>query len=160
MLSVSVAETRRGAGGSRRAVWAETRSSVAGAEGRARVRPAWKRETLDISGTSIGIGAGEVRGGDLHQDAALDGALVGDADLAVGEVAQAAVDQLGGPARRAEGEVVGVDGERGQSAGGGVEGDAGAGDAEADDEHVDVVGEVGEAVAAECGSSRGEHPAR
>ena len=42
--------------------------------------------------------AGEVGSGDLHQDAALDGALVGDADLAVGEVAQAAVHQLGGPA--------------------------------------------------------------
>ena len=68
----------------------------------------------------------------LHQDAALDGALVGDADLAVGEVAQPAVDQLGGPAGGAEGEVVGVDGEHGQAAGDGVEGDAGAGDAEAD----------------------------
>ena len=69
---------------------------------------------------------------------ALDGTLVGDADLAVGEVAQPAVDELAGPARRAEREVVGVDGEHGQPAGDGVEGDADAGDAEPDDEDVDV----------------------
>ena len=45
---------------------------------------------------------------------------------------------------------MGVDGERAEAAGGGVERDAGAGDAEADDEHVDVVGEVGDAVPDAC----------
>ncbi|MFE5524519.1 hypothetical protein ACFQ9Q_43385, partial [Streptomyces virginiae] len=33
-----------------------------------------------------GLGADEVGGGALHQDAALDGALVGDVELARGEV--------------------------------------------------------------------------
>ena len=74
----------------------------------------------------------------LHQDAALDGALVRDADLAVGEVAQPAVDELRAPARGPEREIVGVDRGDGQPAGGGVEGDAGAGDAEPDHEQVDV----------------------
>ncbi len=84
----------------------------------------------------------QVRGRDVHQDAALDRALVGDRELALGEVAQAAVDELGRPARRAEGEVVGVDREHGEAAGDRVEGDAGAGDAEADDHHVDLAGDV------------------
>ena len=70
---------------------------------------------------------------------------MGDADLADGQVAEPAVHQLGGPPRRAEGEVVGVDGEHGQPAGHRVEGDAGAGDAEADDDHVDLGRGVGQA---------------
>ena len=85
---------------------------------------------------------GEVRGGRLHQDAALDRALVGDADLAVGEVAQAAVHQLGRPARGAERQVVGVDGQHREPAGRGVEGDTGAGHAEAGDDQVDLVGQA------------------
>ena len=99
---------------------------------------------------------GEVRRRDLHQDAALEGALVRDSDLAVREIAQAAVHELGGPARGPEGEVVGVHGKRGQSAGGRVERDAGAGDAESDDDHVDVVGEARDSVADEA---RGAHGA-
>ena len=87
---------------------------------RRRCRPAGGRPAggsmVSASGSSIGSGVGQVGGGDLHQDAALDGALVGDADLAVGEVAQAAVHQLGRPARRTEREVVGVDRQHGQAA--------------------------------------------
>ena len=80
---------------------------------------------------------GQVGRRGLEEDAALDGALVGDADLSGGEVAQAAVDQLARPARRTEGEVVGVDREHGQPAGDRVEGDADTGDPEADDQDVD-----------------------
>ena len=60
-----------------------------------------------------------------------------------GEVAQAAVHELGGPARRAEGEVVLVDREHRQAAGDRVERDAGAGDAEADHDDVDLGRDVG-----------------
>ena len=78
----------------------------------------------------------QVGRGGLHQDAALDGALVGDVELALGQVAQPAVHQLGAPAAGAEGDVLGVDGDHVEAAGGGVERDAGAGDAQADDEDV------------------------
>ena len=84
----------------------------------------------------------QVRGGRLHQDAPLDRALVGDRDLAVGEVAQPAVHQLGRPPRRAEREVVGVHGQHGQAAGDRVQGHPGPGHAEADDHEVDALGQV------------------
>ena len=87
----------------------------------------------------------QVRGGDLHQDPALDGTLVGHVELALGEVAQAAVDQLGAPPAGAEGDVVGVDGDHVEAAAGGVERDSGAGDAEADDEDVRGLGDLVEA---------------
>ena len=45
-------------------------------------------------------------------------------ELSVGEVAQPAVHELGAPPRGAEGEVVRVDGDHVESAGGRVEGDA------------------------------------
>jgi hypothetical protein len=75
--------------------------------------------------------------------------LVHQADVAVLEVAQPAVHQLGRLGRRARGEVVALDEGGAQAAGGGVEGHTGAGDAAADDEH--VVGadaQAGEVVAA------------
>ena len=87
----------------------------------------------------------QVRGGDLHQDAALDGALVGHVELALGQVAQAAVHQLGAPPAGAEGDVVGVDGDDVEAPAGGVERDSGAGDAEADDQHVRGLGDLVEA---------------
>ena len=87
--------------------------------------------------------ADEVRGGGLHQDAALDGALVGDVELALGQVAQPAVDQLGAPPAGAPGEVERVDRDHVEAAAGGVEGDAGAGDAEPDDEQVGALGQPG-----------------
>ena len=81
--------------------------------------------------------AGRGRRGAGHQQPALDGTLVGDADLPVGEVPQPAVHRLERPPRRTEGQVVGVDGDHGQPARGGVQRDAGTGDAEPDDEQVD-----------------------
>ena len=68
--------------------------------------------------------------------------LVHEPDLALLQVAQAAVDELGGLRRRARGEVVALDERRAKAAGGGVEGDADAGDAAAD--HQDVERVVGE----------------
>ena len=88
---------------------------------------------------------GQVGRGDLHQDAALDGALVRDPDLPLGEVAQSAVHHLRAPARGAEGEVVGVHGQHRQAARHGVERHPGAGDAQAHDEDVDLAGGPGEA---------------
>ena len=70
--------------------------------------------------------AGQVRGRHLHQQAALDGALVRHAELPLGEVAQAAVHELGGPPRGAEGQVVRVDGQHGEPAGDRVERGPGA----------------------------------
>lgn len=68
----------------------------------------------------VGLGADQVGGGALHEDAAFDGALVGDVELPGREVAQPAVDQLGAPAGGAEREVVGVDRGDPEPAGGGV----------------------------------------
>ena len=53
--SASVAETRRGAGRVSAPVWAEIRSASP-ARSPSRVSPAWRRETLDMRGTSIGSG--------------------------------------------------------------------------------------------------------
>ena len=87
--------------------------------------------------------------GVAQQALALVQRLVDQADVAVLQVAQPAVHQLGRLGRRARGEVVALDEGGAQAAGGGVEGHAGAGDAAADDEH--VVGadaQAGEVVAA------------
>ena len=92
--------------------------------------------------------AHEVRRG-LAQDLALGERFVDEADLLLLEVADAAVHELRRLRRRARREVVPLD-ERGpQAAGRGVERDADAGDAAADDEHVEVlVGEAAERLGA------------
>ena len=74
------------------------------------------------------------------QPLALVQRLVDQAHVALLEVAQAAVDELGALRRGAAGEVVALDERRAQAPGGGVEGDAGAGDPAADDEHVERLG--------------------
>jgi hypothetical protein len=79
----------------------------------------------------------EVRRG-VAQDLALAQRLVHEADLALLQVAQAAVDQLGGLGGGARGEVVALDQGGLQAPGGGVEGHAAPGDAAADDEDVEV----------------------
>ena len=81
----------------------------------------------------------EVRGV-VAQPLALAERLVDEADVAGLEVADAAVDQLGALRRRPGGEVVGLDEGRAQASRGRVEGDSGAGDAAADDQHVEVLG--------------------
>ena len=84
-----------------------------------------------------------MRGGGLHQDAALERALVGDVELEVGQVAQPTVDHLGAPAAGAPGQVERVHGDHVEAPAGGVEGDAGSGDPEPDDEHVGAIGQPG-----------------
>ena len=79
----------------------------------------------------------QVRRGDRHQDAALDRTAAGDADIAAGQVAQAAVGQFRTPAAGAESEVVCLHQHHRQPPTGGVQGDAGTGDAATDDEDVD-----------------------
>ena len=81
----------------------------------------------------------EVRCGPFHQDSALAGGAVRDADVAGGEVAQAAVGELRRPSRGAERQVMGVDEGDVEAPGGGVERDAGAGDTRADDEQIGFV---------------------
>ena len=137
---VEAAGAREGAGAGARGA----AEHVAGLEASPRHRGATARHRV-VEGREHRQGVDEVRRGDLHEDAALDGALLGDRELALGEVAQAAVDQLRRPARGAEGEVVRVDGEHGETAGDGVEGNAGAGDPEADHHDVDPVGDAGQA---------------
>ena len=83
--------------------------------------------------------AGEV-GGDAAQDLALRGGLTDQAEFALGEVAQAAVDHFGGAGRGAGGEIAGFDEGGGEAAQGGIAGDAGAGDATADDHQVEDSG--------------------
>ena len=68
-----------------------------------------------------------------QQHLALDQRLAHQAEPAVLEIAQAAVDQLGGGRRGAGGEIVLLDQQHAQPAAGGVARDAGAVDAAADD---------------------------
>ncbi len=79
----------------------------------------------------------EVRGVAGHQDSAFDGAAPRDADVARRQVSQAAVHQLGAPPAGAERQVVLLHQRHAQPAGRRVQRDTGAGDAAADDEHVE-----------------------
>ena len=73
-----------------------------------------------------------------HQLALLE-RLAHEVEVHLLEVAQAAVEELGRPRRRAGGEVALLDEGRRETAGGRVEGDAAAGDAATDDEHVELL---------------------
>ena len=95
------------------------------AEGRALARGEQKRQRL-----------GEV-GGDAGDDRLLFAGLAHQADAALGEIADAAVEQAAGAAARAGGEVVLLDQRGSESAHGRVAGNAGADDAAADHEHVE-----------------------
>ena len=85
----------------------------------------------------------------VAQALALGQGFVHEPDLALLQVAQAAVGQLRGLRRRARREVVALDERGAQAAGGGVEGRAHPGDAAADDEDVErVVAEAAKAFGA------------
>jgi hypothetical protein len=71
-----------------------------------------------------------------QQPAAFAHRLARQRDLALAQVAQAAVDQLRRARRRSPGEVARLDQHHGNAAPRRLEGDAGAGDAAADDEQV------------------------
>jgi hypothetical protein len=100
----------------------------------------------------------EVGGDAPHDEVALDGALPGHGDVALGQVAQAAVHELARPPRGAVGQVVALHERHPQAARRRVEGDPGAGHAAADHEHV-VGGSGGEGLevaAAARGVEQGE----
>src|SRR5699024_6846851 len=78
----------------------------------------------------------QVRCGDPHEQVTFTGALVGDVELPLGQVAQPAVDEFGAPSAGTEGQVVPFHQHRGQAAGGGVQGSSRAGDPGSD--HQDV----------------------
>jgi hypothetical protein len=78
-------------------------------------------------------------GRELDEQRALEQRLAHQAEVEVLQVAQAAVDQLGGTARGAGGEVGALDQGHAVAARGGVERDAGPGDATADDGEVERV---------------------
>ena len=81
----------------------------------------------------------------VEQALALGQVLVDEEELLLLQVAQAAVDELRRLRRRARREVVALDEGRAQAARGGVEGHAGAGDAAADHEDVELlVAQAGE----------------
>jgi len=83
------------------------------------------------------LGDREVRR-DLAQRPPLGRGLEDEPDLTLLEVAQAAVDQLGRAARGARGEISALDECGAQSAHRSIARDAGAGDATADHEHLDL----------------------
>ena len=99
----------------------------------------------------------------VEQALALGQVLVDEAELALLEVADAAVDHLRGLRGRPRGEVALLDQGGPQAAAGGVEGHPGAGDAAADDQHVELlVGEAAQRVGAAKGVHRSSlpHPSR
>ncbi len=71
-----------------------------------------------------------------HQDVAFDGALPRQRHVSGGQVTQPAVNELGTPSARAEGEVVRLGEDDGQAAGGGVQGHPGPGDPTANHQQV------------------------
>ena len=88
-------------------------------------------------------------GGQAQQQAAFGAGLTDEPELAVAKIAEAAVDEFGGAAAGAGGEIAGFDESGSQAAGGGVEGDAAAGDAAADHEQIELPrAELGDAVRA------------
>src|SRR5699024_3378387 len=86
----------------------------------------------------------EMWGDGVHQSAAFDGGFPRNRHVGPGEVAQPAVGEFGTPTAGAGGEVTAFDEGDGQSPARGVEGDADAGEAAADDEDVGVTGSVAE----------------
>ena len=82
----------------------------------------------------------EVRRDDAHQHAALVMRLANEAEVPELEVAQPAVDQLRGGARRGAAEVAAIDERDSEPDPRRGRGDAGADDPAADDEHVEALG--------------------
>ena len=92
-------------------------------------------------GSGTRIGTGRTRCGAIRLDSrpALGQRLVHQVQLELLQVAQAAVDQLAGPAGRAGGQVAGLDQGHLEPAGRGVQGRAGAGHPAADDQDVELL---------------------
>ena len=93
---------------------------------------------LAEQGDEEGEGLHQV-GGIVEQALALGQVLVHQPELTLLQVADPAVDQLGGLGRRARSEVVLLDQRGAQAAAGGVQGHPGAGDAAPDDQDVEML---------------------
>ena len=91
---------------------------------------------IGIQWHHMGQRSDEMRSDGRHESRALHRALPGDRDITVREVAQAAVDQLAGPPRRAEGEVAGLDEHHIEPAACGIECDSATRDAAPDHQQV------------------------
>ena len=89
-----------------------------------------------------GHGPGQVRGEHGEDQPALVQRLLDQGEVEHLQVAEAAVDELGGPGRGAGGPVVGLDDADAQAAGDGVQGGAGADDSAADDQDVEFLARV------------------
>ena len=94
---------------------------------------------LVLEGPQEGLGLDEVRRGAGEQSASFGERLVHEGEVELVEVAQAAVDELGRPARGAAGPVAHLDDAGAQAARRGVQGDAGARHPAADDEDVEAL---------------------
>jgi hypothetical protein len=79
-------------------------------------------------------------GSEAQEAVALDAGLEDETEVAVLEVADAAVDEAGGAAGGAGGEVLALDEGDAETAQGGIPGDATAGDTAADDEDIEGLG--------------------
>jgi hypothetical protein len=106
---------------------------------------------------------GQVRGQLADDQAALPQRLVHQPEVQHLQVAQAAVQQLAGPARRAAGEVAPVDQADPEAAGGGVEGSSRAHHATTHDQDVELLGgqalQCGRAgIRGQCDSLHARHP--
>jgi hypothetical protein len=116
--------------------------------------PAGDAGTL-VDGPDEREGPDEV-GSQAEEAGALDAGLEDETEVAVLEVADAAVDEAGGAAGGAGGEVLALDEGDLETAEGGIAGDATPGDAAADDEEVeDLGGESEQALGAGGGRRRG-----
>ncbi len=92
-----------------------------------------------VDGPDEGQGAHQV-GGEPQQPVALDAGFEDEAEVAVLQVAHAAVDEAGGAAGGAGGEVLALHECHAQAPQGGVASDAATGDAAADDEDIELLG--------------------
>ncbi len=95
-----------------------------------------------VDGPDEGEGPDEV-GSEPQEAIALDAGLEDEAEVAVLEVADAAVDEAGGAAGGAGGEVLALDEGDAQAPEGGIASGARAGDAAADDEDIELLGGEG-----------------
>ena len=103
-------------------------------QARAHVRPL---DHLPVQRVEEGHRPDQVRREPADQQVTFPQRLLDELEVALLEVAEAAVDELARPARGARGQVAGLDQTDPQAAGRGVEGGPGAGYAAADDKHIE-----------------------
>ena len=115
------------------------------------------RQLPEVGGGEEGGERVDEVGGVAEHDGALVESLADEVDLAGGEVADAAVDELGGAGAGGLGEVARLDKGGAEAAGGGVYGDAETGGPAAEDEDVELGVESGEGLGSGCVGALGSH---